>query len=254
LGIVREPQPGMLFGQLRTACPPLFFCRRVAQADRLRLFSSLRLPDRGFPLRPRITPGPGGRIRYDCCFSSKPIENGLAARQPQDLHLFFLCEDTTSWIARKVIEHTSTVRSDGLFPLALDLPPPSAKRPSAGGSAALRERIHTRFGICCQCPKLGVGRHAVARLLRSWAAADVSHTPYSGKASELFERVQRPAPARTSFCCVRRLNEAVWWAASPEMLVRIEGQARLKTVYLRHCRSHGRALARPANIRELLWF
>ena len=34
-------------------------------------------------------------------------------------------------------------------------------------------------------------------------------TPYSGKASDLFRRVQRPAPARTSSCCNSARSN--WW-------------------------------------------
>src|SRR5208283_1805254 len=47
-------------------------------------------------------------------------------------------------------------------------------------------------------------------------------TPYSGKASELFERVQRASPSPYEF--LLQFGEEQLVGASPEMFVRVEGQ------------------------------
>jgi anthranilate synthase len=75
-------------------------------------------------------------------------------------------------------------------------------------------------------------------------------TPYSGKASELFERVQRASPSPYEF--LLQLGEEQLVGASPEMFVRVEGQ-RVETCPIAGtARRTGDPMRDADNIRELL--
>ena len=75
-------------------------------------------------------------------------------------------------------------------------------------------------------------------------------TPYSGKASELFERVQRASPSPYEF--LLQFGEEQLVGASPEMFVRVEGQ-RVETCPISGTAQRtGDPLRDADNIRELL--
>ena len=75
-------------------------------------------------------------------------------------------------------------------------------------------------------------------------------TPYSGKASELFERVQRANPSPYEF--LLQFGEEQLVGASPEMFVRVEGQ-RVETCPIAGtARRTGDPMRDAENIRELL--
>src|SRR4030095_8685285 len=75
-------------------------------------------------------------------------------------------------------------------------------------------------------------------------------TPYSGKASELFERVQRASPSPYEF--LLQFGEEQLVGASPEMFVRVEG-ARIETCPIAGTAQRtGDPLRDADNIRELL--
>ncbi len=75
-------------------------------------------------------------------------------------------------------------------------------------------------------------------------------TPYSGKASELFERVQRASPSPYEF--LLQFGEEQLVGASPEMFVRVEGQ-RVETCPIAGTAQRtGDPLRDAENIRELL--
>ena len=75
-------------------------------------------------------------------------------------------------------------------------------------------------------------------------------TPYSGKASELFERVQRASPSPYEF--LLQFGEEQLVGASPEMFVRVEGQ-RVETCPIAGTAQRtGDPMRDAENIRELL--
>ena len=67
-------------------------------------------------------------------------------------------------------------------------------------------------------------------------------TPYSGTASELFERVQKASPSPYEF--LLQFGDEQLIGASPEMFVRVEGTARRDLPDLRHGPAHRRSAAR----------
>ena len=189
-----------------------------------------------------------GAFGYDLLFQFEPIEKKLPRNGHKDLHLF-LCDDIYLMDRKKEqIEHyqydfeRGEFSTLGLERTAEPIPPPP---PSAAGpivSDHTREEYMAKVERVREGMRCGNYYEVVLRQTFS--------TPYSGKPSELFERVQRASPSPYEF--LLQLGEEQLVGASPEMFVRVEGQ-RVETCPIAGTAQRtGDPMQDAQNIRELL--
>ena len=189
-----------------------------------------------------------GAFGYDLLFQFEPVEKKLPRAGHKDLHLY-LCDEVHLMDRKK--EQVERFQYDfereslstlGLERTAEPVPPPPAREPgpivsdhTAAEYMAGVERV--REGMRC-------GNYYEVVLRQTFS------TPYSGKASELFERVQRASPSPYEF--LLQLGDEQLVGASPEMFVRVEGQ-RVETCPIAGTtRRTGDPMRDAENIRELL--
>jgi anthranilate synthase len=165
-----------------------------------------------------------GAFGYDLLFQFEPIEQKLAREGQRDLHLF-LCDDIYYMDRkREIIERYqydfggSTVSNDnistkGLPRTATKIPRPHKREPGPITSDHTPEEYMANVETVRDGMKRGDFYEVVLRQTFS--------TPYSGKASELFERMQRANPSPYEFLLQFGTEQLV--GASPEMFVRVEG-------------------------------
>ena len=124
---------------------------------------------------------------------------------------------------------------------AIAPPAPRATRPDHAATTRPKStwRMSRRCGKAC----------AAATTTRS-CCARLSSTPYSGKASDLFRRVQQASPSPYEF--LLQFGDEQLVGASPEMFVRVEG-GRVETCPISGTAQRtGDPLRDADNIRELL--
>jgi len=189
-----------------------------------------------------------GAFGYDLLFQFEPIEKKLPRDGHKDLHLFF-CDDLYLMDRKKEqIEHYEyDFEREGLATLGLErtaepVPPPPRREPGPIVSDHAPEEYMANVETVRERMRCGDYYEVVLRQTFS--------TPYSGKASELFERVQRASPSPYEF--LLQLGEEQLVGASPEMFVRVEGQ-RVETCPIAGtARRTGDPMRDADNIRELL--
>jgi len=189
-----------------------------------------------------------GAFGYDLLFQFEPIEKQLPRSGHKDLDLF-LCDDI--WYMDRKKERVERYRYD------------------FAGEGASTEGLPRDGALVAQPPPREPGPivsdHApgeyvanVERVREGMRRGDyyevvlrqTFRTPYSGKASELFERVQRASPSPYEF--LLQFGEEQLVGASPEMFVRVEGQ-RIETCPISGTAQRtGDPLRDADNIRELL--
>ncbi len=189
-----------------------------------------------------------GAFGYDLLFQFEPIEKKLPRNGHKDLHLFF-CDDLYLMDRKKEqIEHYQyDFEREGYSTLGLErtaepVAPPPAREPGPIVSDHTPEEYMANVETVREHMRCGDYYEVVLRQTFS--------TPYSGKASELFERVQRASPSPYEF--LLQLGEEQLVGASPEMFVRVEGQ-RVETCPIAGtARRTGDPMRDAENIRELL--
>ncbi len=191
-----------------------------------------------------------GAFGYDLLFQFEPIEKKLPRNGHKDLHLF-LCDDIYLMDRKKeqIERYQYDFEREGLSTLGLERtaePVPEAS--AAAGERGLIVSDHTAEEYMAGVEKVREGMRRgdyYEVVLRQTFS-----TPYSGKASELFERVQRASPSPYEF--LLQLGEEQLVGASPEMFVRVEGQ-RVETCPIAGTTQRtGDPMRDAENIRELL--
>jgi anthranilate synthase len=196
-----------------------------------------------------------GAFGYDLLFQFDPVELRLPRNNAKDLHLL-LCDDICLMDRKKeVIERYqfdfSMTAASGSTLSTAGLPRESGpvEKP-AGGRKRSGEIVsdHTPQEYMANVEKVREGMRRgdyYEVVLRQKFSA-----PYSGKPSELFERIQQASPSPYEF--LLQLGDEQLIGASPEMFVRVEG-ARVETCPISGTAIRtGDPLRDAENIRQLL--
>uniref|UniRef100_Q02AD7 Anthranilate synthase n=1 Tax=Solibacter usitatus (strain Ellin6076) TaxID=234267 RepID=Q02AD7_SOLUE len=189
-----------------------------------------------------------GAFGYDLLFQFEPIERKLPRHGHKDLHLF-LCDDIWYMDRKKeqVERFQYEFQGEGASTVGLpregELVPPPAPAPAGPITSD-----HTPEEYMANVEKVREGMRRgdyYEVVLRQ-----TFRTPFSGKASELFRRVQTASPSPYEF--LLQFGEEQLVGASPEMFVRVEG-ARVETCPISGTAQRtGDPLRDADNIRELL--
>jgi anthranilate synthase len=194
-----------------------------------------------------------GAFGYDLLFQFEPIAEKLPRSGHKDLHLF-LCDDI--WFMDRKREQIERYRYDFCRGLIT-----TAGLPRQGETVARTARSHqgtTAPGPieCDHAPEEYMANvETVREGMRRGDYYEVVlrqtfRTTYAGKASELFERVQKASPSPYEF--LLQFGEEQLVGASPEMFVRVEGR-RIETCPISGTAQRtGDPLRDADNIRELL--
>ncbi|MGI8991614.1 MAG: anthranilate synthase component I [Bryobacteraceae bacterium] len=189
-----------------------------------------------------------GAFGYDLLFQFEPIEKKLPREARKDLHLF-LCDDIYFMDRkREQIERfqydfeSNGISTAGLDRAAAPIAPPSHREPGPIASDHTPAEYMANVETVREGMRRGDFYEVVLR--------QTFRTPYSGRASELFERMQRANPSPYEFLI--QFGDEQLVGASPEMFVRIEGQ-RVETCPIAGtARRTGDPMQDEKNIRELL--
>ena len=189
-----------------------------------------------------------GAFGYDLLFQFEPIEKKLPRRGHKDLHLF-LCDDI--WVMDRKKEQIERFQYDfalgevttsGLAREGETVSRPVKTKPGPIVSDHTPEEYMAKVETVRQGMRCGDYYEVVLR--------QTFQTPYRGKASELFERVQGASPSPYEFFL--QFGEEQLVGASPEMFVRVEGH-RVETCPISGTAQRtGDPLRDADNIRELL--
>src|SRR5450631_4615608 len=161
-----------------------------------------------------------GAFGYDLLFQFEPIEKKLPRAGHKDLHLF-LCDDI--WFMDRKKEQVERYQYEferegastrGLARDGEAIAPPAPRESGPISSDHTPEEYMANVETVREGMRRGDYYEVVLR--------QTFHTPYSGKASELFQRVQRASPSPYEF--LLQFGEEQLVGASPEMFVRVEGQ------------------------------
>jgi anthranilate synthase len=161
-----------------------------------------------------------GAFGYDLLFQFDPIEKTLPREGHKDLHLY-LCDDI-SFMDRaneRIDRYQYEFERAGLTTRGLEretaaIAPPAKRAPGPIVSDHRPEEYMAGVETVRQGMRRGDYYEVVLRQTFS--------TPYSGRPSELFERVQDANPSPYEF--LLQLGEEQLVGASPEMFVRVEGR------------------------------
>jgi anthranilate synthase len=198
--------------------PPLF--PEEERSKQPSAFSVLRALIAEFRAEENSRLGLVGAFGYDLLFQFEPIPKKLPRAGHKDLHLF-LCDDI--WFMDRKREQIERYRYDfsrgvittaGL-PRENDVTPRPAK-----AAAGPIESDHTpeEYMAKVETVREGMRRGDYYEVV----LRQTFRTPYAGKPSELFERVQQASPSPYEFFL--QLGDEQLVGASPEMFVRVEGQ------------------------------
>src|ERR1017187_6413848 len=234
---------GALTGRLKPL-PPLF--PEEERSKQPSTFSILRALIEEFRNEENCRLALAGAFGYDLLFQFEPIEKKLPRNGHKDLHLF-LCDDIYLMDRKKeqIERYRYDFEREGLSTLGLErtaepIPPPPAREPGPIVSDHTPDEYMAGVETVREGMRRGDYYEVVLRQTFS--------TPYSGKASELFERVQRASPSPYEF--LLQLGEEQLIGASPEMFVRVEGQ-RVETCPIAGtARRTGDPMRDAENIRE----
>jgi anthranilate synthase len=240
-----EFQPGLLRGRLKPL-PALF--PEEERSKQPSVFSMLRALIEEFRGEENSRLGLVGAFGYDLLFQFEPIAKKLPRTGHKDLHLF-LCDDI--WFMDRKKEQIERFRYEFCYGqtstqgLPRDGEELARLAPRAAGPIT---SDHTPEEYMANVEKVRAGMRRgdyYEVVLRQ-----TFRTPYGGKASELFERVQRASPSPYEFFL--QLGDEQLVGASPEMFVRVEGQ-RVETCPISGTAQRtGDPLRDADNIRELL--
>ncbi|HLK48699.1 MAG TPA: anthranilate synthase component I [Bryobacteraceae bacterium] len=238
-------EPGVLRGRLKPL-PALF--PEEERSKQPSAFSVLRALIEEFRGEEDSRLGLVGAFGYDLLFQFEPIEKKLPRDGHKDLHLF-LCDDI--WFMDRKKEQIERFRYDfardgvsteGLPRDAATVPRATRLKPAPITSDHEPEEYMEKVETVRTGMRRGDYYEVVLR--------QTFQTPYSGKASELFERVQRASPSPYEF--LLQFGEEQLVGASIEMFVRVEGQ-RVETCPISGTAQRtGDPLRDADNIRELL--
>src|SRR5450432_531469 len=211
-------------------------------------FSILRLLIEEFRGEEDSRLGLVGAFGYDLLFQFEPIEKKLPRTGPKDLHLF-LCDDIWFMDRKKEqVERYSyefereAVSTAGLPRDAAEVAPPPHREPGP----IISDHTPEEYMANVERVRAGMRRGDYYEVV----LRQTFSTPYSGKASDLFGRVQRASPSPYEF--LLQFGEEQLVGASPEMFVRVEGH-RVETCPISGTAQRtGDPLRDADNIRELL--
>jgi anthranilate synthase len=189
-----------------------------------------------------------GAFGYDLLFQFEPIEKQLPRHGHKDLHLF-LCDEI--WYMDRKKEQIERYRYEfeiegaktaGLKRDGARVAKTPTLKPSEIQSNHTPEEYMANVETVREGMRKGDYYEVVLR--------QTFRTPYSGKASDLFRRVQNASPSPYEF--LLQFGEEQLVGASPEMFVRVEG-ARVETCPISGTAQRtGDPLRDADNIRELL--
>ncbi len=160
-----------------------------------------------------------GAFGYDLLFQFEPVTKKLPRSGHKDLHLF-LCDDI--WFSDRKREQIDHYEYDfecngdstrGLPREAAEVVPPPHSAPGPIGCDHLPEEYMAKVEKVREGMRRGDYYEVVLR--------QTFNAPYSGSASDLFERVQDASPSPYEF--LMQFGEEQLVGASPEMFVRVEG-------------------------------
>jgi anthranilate synthase len=238
-------ESGILAGRLKPL-PALF--PEEERSKQPSAFSILRLFIDEFRGEENSRLGLVGAFGYDLLFQFEPIEKKLPRSGHKDLHLF-LCDDI--WLMDRKKEQVERYRYEfaqgelstaGMARDAAAIAPPPAREPAPITSDHAPEEYMANVEKVREGMARGDYYEVVLR--------QTFRTPYSGRASDLFERVQRASPSPYEF--LLQFGEEQLVGASPEMFVRVEGQ-RVETCPISGTAQRtGDPMRDAENIKELL--
>ena len=189
-----------------------------------------------------------GAFGYDLLFQFEPVPLRLARETKKDLQLFLFDDVIYMDRKREVIERfTWEFEQDGLTTRGLErraerVPKAPKRKPGPITSDHTPEEYMANVETVREGMHRGDYYEVVLR--------QTFRTPYAGKASDLFERMQRANPSPYEFLI--QFGDEQLVGASPEMFVRVEG-ARVETCPISGtARRTGDPLQDERNIRELL--
>jgi anthranilate synthase len=240
-----EVQPRLMRGRLKPL-PALF--PEEERSKQPSVFSLLRALIEEFRGEEDSRLGLVGAFGYDLLFQFEPIEKKLVRSGHKDLHLF-LCDDI--WFMDRKKEQIERFQYDfargaastaGLPRDSEKIARPAKQKPGPIVSDHAPEEYMANVETVREGMRRGDYYEVVLR--------QTFQTPYSGKASELFERVQRASPSPYEFFL--QFGEEQLVGASPEMFVRVEGH-RVETCPISGTAQRtGDPMRDADNIRELL--
>jgi len=211
-------------------------------------FSILRALIEEFRGEPDSRLGLVGAFGYDLLFQFEPIAKKLPRAGHKDLHLF-LCDDI--WFMdrkrEQVERYRYEFRRDSVSTRGLPRDGEKIARPRAGKPGPIvSDHTPEEYMANVETVREGMRRGDYYEVvLRQTFSA-----PFSGKPSELFERVQRASPSPYEFFL--QFGEEQLIGASPEMFLRVEGR-RVETCPIAGTAQRtGDPLRDADNIRELL--
>jgi anthranilate synthase len=189
-----------------------------------------------------------GAFGYDLLFQFEPIPLRLPREGRKDLQLF-LCDDIIYMDRkREQIERFSyefeqgEITTRGLERTGESVPKAPKRKPSPITADHTKEEYMANVEVVREGMRRGDYYEVVL--------AQMFRTTYSGKASELFSRMQRANPSPYEFLI--QFGDEQLVGASPEMFVRVEGP-RVETCPIAGtARRTGDPLQDEKNIRELL--
>lgn len=160
-----------------------------------------------------------GAFGYDLLFQFEPIQKKLPRAGHKDLHLF-LCDDIWYMDRKKEQVHRYQYEFEregastrGLARDGEAIPPPVPRERGPIVSDHTPEEYMAKVATVREGMRRGDYYEVVLR--------QTFRTPYSGKASDLFRRVQLASPSPYEF--LLQFGEEQLVGASPEMFVRVEG-------------------------------
>ncbi len=189
-----------------------------------------------------------GAFGYDLLFQFEPIALRLERRMRKDLQLF-LCDDIIYMDRkRETIERfTYEFEKDGVTTAGLErtgekIPAWPRREPGPITSDHTPAEYMANVEVVREGMRRGDYYEVVLR--------QTFHAPYSGKASDLFQKMQQANPSPYEFLIQFAAEQLV--GASPEMFVRVEGD-RVETCPIAGTTARtGDPLQDARNIRELL--
>ncbi len=192
--------------------------------------------------------GFAGAFGYDLLFQFEPIEKKLARNGHKDLHLF-LCDDI--WLMDRKKEQVERYRYDFQREEASTVGLPRdgelvARAKPLPAAPITSDHTPEEYMANVETVREGMRRGDYYEVV----LRQTFRTPYSGKASDLFRRVQTASPSPYEF--LMQFGEEQLVGASPEMFVRVEG-ARVETCPISGTAQRtGDPLQDADNIRALL--
>jgi anthranilate synthase, alpha proteobacterial clade len=190
-----------------------------------------------------------GAFGYDLLFQFEPIEKKLPRHGHKDLHLFF-CDDIYFMDRKKeqIERYQYDFEFEGISTKGLDRSAAAVRLPAKAGAPPGIVSDHTpeEYMAGVETVRAGMARGDYYEVV----LRQTFRAPYSGKASDLFLRMQKASPSPYEFLI--QFGDEQLVGASPEMFVRVEGN-RVETCPISGtARRTGDPLRDAQNIRELL--